>query len=221
MEQAPWLAIFPGLAISLAVLAFNLFGDTLRDAWDPKLRGTASPSSPCDTLPAVDGLPIRREETIHEPISVPPAMRGRRAGPAAALAQAPAVKRRLSRCPTRACSGAGDRRHQRHGAVPRRKSAARGRAGVQLLARTMRPSRTWGSPSSRSWWSGTARISSWPGVERGRADHPELRARAGHAAGGAGGVHPGAHPRRSRPRPASSASPRPPTSRTTPWARGW
>jgi peptide/nickel transport system permease protein len=40
MEQAPWLAIFPGLAISLAVLAFNLFGDTLRDAWDPRLRGT-------------------------------------------------------------------------------------------------------------------------------------------------------------------------------------
>jgi peptide/nickel transport system permease protein len=38
MEQAPWLAVFPCLAISLAVLAFNLFGDTLRDAWDPKLR---------------------------------------------------------------------------------------------------------------------------------------------------------------------------------------
>ena len=38
MEQAPWLAIFPGLAISLAVLGFNMFGDTLRDAWDPKLR---------------------------------------------------------------------------------------------------------------------------------------------------------------------------------------
>jgi len=37
-EQAPWLAVFPGLAISLAVLGFNLFGDTLRDAWDPKLR---------------------------------------------------------------------------------------------------------------------------------------------------------------------------------------
>jgi len=37
-ETAPWLAIFPGLAISLAVLGFNLFGDTLRDAWDPKLR---------------------------------------------------------------------------------------------------------------------------------------------------------------------------------------
>jgi len=38
MEQAPWLAIFPSLAISLAVFGFNLFGDTLRDAWDPKLR---------------------------------------------------------------------------------------------------------------------------------------------------------------------------------------
>ncbi|PYM69866.1 MAG: ABC transporter permease [Candidatus Rokuibacteriota bacterium] len=41
MEQAPWLAIFPGLAISLAVFGFNLFGDTLRDAWDPKLRNRA------------------------------------------------------------------------------------------------------------------------------------------------------------------------------------
>src|SRR3989449_3972813 len=38
MEQAPWLAIFPGLAITLPVLGFNLFGDTLRDAWDPRLR---------------------------------------------------------------------------------------------------------------------------------------------------------------------------------------
>lgn len=41
MEQAPWLAIFPGLAISLSVFGFNLFGDTLRDAWDPKLRRRA------------------------------------------------------------------------------------------------------------------------------------------------------------------------------------
>jgi peptide/nickel transport system permease protein len=37
-ERAPWLAIFPGMAISLAVFAFNLFGDSLRDALDPKLR---------------------------------------------------------------------------------------------------------------------------------------------------------------------------------------
>jgi peptide/nickel transport system permease protein len=37
-ETAPWMALFPGLAISLAVFAFNLFGDSLRDALDPKLR---------------------------------------------------------------------------------------------------------------------------------------------------------------------------------------
>ncbi len=37
-EAAPWMAVFPGLAISLAVFAFNLFGDSLRDALDPKLR---------------------------------------------------------------------------------------------------------------------------------------------------------------------------------------
>jgi len=37
-ETAPWMAIFPGLAISVAVFAFNLFGDSLRDALDPKLR---------------------------------------------------------------------------------------------------------------------------------------------------------------------------------------
>ena len=37
-EAAPWMAIFPGIAISLAVFAFNLFGDSLRDALDPKLR---------------------------------------------------------------------------------------------------------------------------------------------------------------------------------------
>jgi peptide/nickel transport system permease protein len=39
-ESAPWVAIFPGLAISLAVFAFNIFGDALRDTLDPRLRGT-------------------------------------------------------------------------------------------------------------------------------------------------------------------------------------
>jgi peptide/nickel transport system permease protein len=38
-EKAPWMALFPGIAISLAVFGFNLFGDSLRDALDPKLRG--------------------------------------------------------------------------------------------------------------------------------------------------------------------------------------
>ena len=37
-ERAAWVAIFPGLAISLAVFGFNLFGDSIRDALDPKLR---------------------------------------------------------------------------------------------------------------------------------------------------------------------------------------
>ena len=38
LTQAPWLAIFPGAAIFLAVLAFNLVGDGLRDALDPRRR---------------------------------------------------------------------------------------------------------------------------------------------------------------------------------------
>jgi peptide/nickel transport system permease protein len=37
-ETAPWMGFFPGFAISLAVFAFNLFGDSLRDALDPRLR---------------------------------------------------------------------------------------------------------------------------------------------------------------------------------------
>jgi peptide/nickel transport system permease protein len=37
-ERAPWMGIFPGLAISAAVFGFNLFGDSLRDELDPKLR---------------------------------------------------------------------------------------------------------------------------------------------------------------------------------------
>ena len=37
-ERAPWMGIFPGLAISASVFGFNLFGDSLRDVLDPKLR---------------------------------------------------------------------------------------------------------------------------------------------------------------------------------------
>jgi peptide/nickel transport system permease protein len=37
-QQAPWMIVFPGLSISLAVFAFNLFGDSLRDWLDPKLK---------------------------------------------------------------------------------------------------------------------------------------------------------------------------------------
>jgi peptide/nickel transport system permease protein len=37
-ETAPWMAIYPGVAITLAVFGFNLFGDSLRDALDPRLK---------------------------------------------------------------------------------------------------------------------------------------------------------------------------------------
>jgi len=37
-ETAPWMAIYPGIAITLAVFGFNLFGDSLRDALDPRLK---------------------------------------------------------------------------------------------------------------------------------------------------------------------------------------
>jgi peptide/nickel transport system permease protein len=39
LQTAPFLAIFPGVAIVIAVLGFNLVGDGLRESLDPKLRG--------------------------------------------------------------------------------------------------------------------------------------------------------------------------------------
>jgi len=36
---APWLAVFPGLALAITVFGFNIFGDSLRDTLDPRLRG--------------------------------------------------------------------------------------------------------------------------------------------------------------------------------------
>jgi peptide/nickel transport system permease protein len=38
MVRAPWLSIFPGLALTLAIVAFNILGDALRDLLDPRLR---------------------------------------------------------------------------------------------------------------------------------------------------------------------------------------
>lgn len=40
MYLAPWMAIWPGVAISLVVFAFNMLGDALRDVLDPRVRGT-------------------------------------------------------------------------------------------------------------------------------------------------------------------------------------
>ena len=39
MLRAPWMAVWPGVAISLAVFGFNMLGDALRDVLDPRLRG--------------------------------------------------------------------------------------------------------------------------------------------------------------------------------------
>ena len=39
MEMAPWLALFPGLALTITVYSLNMFGDALRDLLDPRMRG--------------------------------------------------------------------------------------------------------------------------------------------------------------------------------------
>jgi peptide/nickel transport system permease protein len=38
IEVSPWLVVFPSLAVSVAVFGFNLLGDALRDALDPRLK---------------------------------------------------------------------------------------------------------------------------------------------------------------------------------------
>jgi peptide/nickel transport system permease protein len=40
MARAPWIAIWPGVALTLAVWAFNMLGDGMRDLLDPRLRGS-------------------------------------------------------------------------------------------------------------------------------------------------------------------------------------
>ncbi len=39
MEQAPWLALWPGLCLTIVVYALNMFGDAIRDLLDPRMRG--------------------------------------------------------------------------------------------------------------------------------------------------------------------------------------
>ena len=39
MEQAPWLALWPGLCLTIVVYSFNMLGDAMRDLLDPRLRG--------------------------------------------------------------------------------------------------------------------------------------------------------------------------------------
>jgi len=40
MELNPWIAVWPGLFLSLTVFGANMFGDALRDLLDPRLRGS-------------------------------------------------------------------------------------------------------------------------------------------------------------------------------------
>jgi len=46
MYHAPWMALFPGAAISMAVFGFNMLGDALRDVLDPRLRGSGRTGTP-------------------------------------------------------------------------------------------------------------------------------------------------------------------------------
>ena len=39
MFQAPWMAIWPGMALAIVVYGVNMFGDAVRDLLDPRLRG--------------------------------------------------------------------------------------------------------------------------------------------------------------------------------------
>ena len=43
MEQAPWLAFWPGLCLTAVVYSLNMFGDAMRDLLDPRLRGASAP----------------------------------------------------------------------------------------------------------------------------------------------------------------------------------
>ena len=41
MQVAPWLAMWPGIFLTIVVYGFNMFGDAMRDLLDPRLRGGA------------------------------------------------------------------------------------------------------------------------------------------------------------------------------------
>ena len=45
LAAAPWMALFPGAAITLGVFGMNLFGDAVRDLLDPRLRGQEAAQS--------------------------------------------------------------------------------------------------------------------------------------------------------------------------------
>lgn len=58
LRHAPWTSLFPGLAIGAAVLGFNLLGDALRDALDPRHVETRMPAADEDVLVATPAAPL-------------------------------------------------------------------------------------------------------------------------------------------------------------------
>ena len=66
LREGPWLTLFPGAAIVLTVLAFNLVGDAIRDALDPAVRETGLPRAE-----AVDARVARRARASEAPAERP------------------------------------------------------------------------------------------------------------------------------------------------------
>jgi ABC-type dipeptide/oligopeptide/nickel transport system permease subunit len=71
LREAPWLTFFPGVAIVLTVLAFNLVGDAIRDALDPAIRDTRTPASALDASiqsPTESTTQVARKERELTPV---------------------------------------------------------------------------------------------------------------------------------------------------------
>ena len=72
MQQGPWLALWPGLCLTIVVYSLNMFGDAVRDLLDPRLRGGGAvwaPAAPSSRSFA-NGLiePSSGSELLHRPL---------------------------------------------------------------------------------------------------------------------------------------------------------
>ena len=65
MEVAPWLALWPGLCLTIVVYSLNMLGDALRDLLDPRLRGAAPPPSGAAAVVSALSTPRRRDDASH------------------------------------------------------------------------------------------------------------------------------------------------------------
>ena len=73
MEMAPWLALFPGLALTITVYSFNMFGDALRDLLDPRLKRRRGQLRHCEDetqkgIPVPADQPFQRVSAPKEPV---------------------------------------------------------------------------------------------------------------------------------------------------------